>query len=104
MGQVVFTFGPDEATLIIGFLTSVVVPFVVSLFANPNMSGGAKVAIAVAVSAIGGFLTTYAAGAFSGEVVNPIVASLAVFTAAQTWYKSWFQGLGLDETLEKFGF
>lgn len=104
MGTVVFTFGPDEATLLIGFLTSVIVPFVVSLFANPNMSSGAKVALAIVVSAVGGFLTTFAAGTFSGETVNPIVASLAVFTAAQTWFKSWFQGLGLDDVLEQIGY
>lgn len=103
MGQFVFVFGPDEATLLIGFLTSVVVPFVVSLIAKPDMPKGQKLAIAILVSTVGGFLTTYAAGSFSGATVNPIVAGMAVFSAAQTWFASWFRGLGLDEALENIG-
>lgn len=96
-----FTFSPAEAQLVLGFITSVLIPFIVSFLVRPNTSKGTKVAVAIVASIVGGALSQYAAGELSGGSV--VVAALGIFAASQAHFASWFSGLGIDLSLEKFG-
>ena len=95
-----FTFSPTEAQLALGFLSSVIVPFIVSLLVRPDTSKAGKLAIALLFSVVGGALTQYAAGELSGGSV--LVAALGVFAASQAHFAGWFSGLGLNLKLEGF--
>lgn len=92
-----FTFTPNDARLVAGFLASVVVPFVVSYLKQPSWPPWLRLVVALVLSLAGGLLTEYIAGTLDGGPV--IVAALAVFTASQAHYKSWFEGLGIEARL-----
>lgn len=92
-----FTFTPQDAQLVAGFLASVVVPFAVSWLKQPSWPSWLRLTAAALFSLIGGLLTVYVAGTLDGGSV--IVAALAVFTASQAHYKSWFEGLGIEARL-----
>lgn len=86
-----FTFTPQDAQLVAGFLASILVPFIVSWLKQPSWPSWVRLAVAVLVSLIGGLLTVYIAGGLDGGSV--IVAALAIFTASQAHFASWFRGL-----------
>ena len=96
-----FTFSPAEAQLVLGFIASVVIPFVVSFLVRPDTSKGVKLAVALGASVVGGALSQYAAGELSGGSV--VVAALGIFAASQAHFASWFSGLGIDLKLEAVG-
>lgn len=96
------TFTPADAQVLALLLASVIVPFVVSLIKRQAWSPVAKLALAVLVSAAGGFLAEYASGDLAG-VTSVIVAGGIVFTAAQAHFATWFQGLGLEDVLVAVG-
>lgn len=96
-----FTFSPAEAQLVLGFLASVIIPFIVSFLVKPTTSKGVKVAVAVVISVLGGALSQYAAGELHGGSV--VVAALGIFAASQAHFASWFSGLDLDLRLEALG-
>lgn len=91
------TFTKADAQILITFLISVIVPFIVSWLKQPTWSKPARFALAVSLSLAGGLLAEYIAGTFdSGSI---IAAVIAVFMAAQVHYRSWFEGLGLEDWL-----
>lgn len=92
-----FTLTKSDAELLANFAASVVVPFVVSWLKQPSWSKQLRFAIAALLSLLGALAAQYAAGALDGGSI--IVAAIGVFTAAQMHYKSWFEGLGLEDWL-----
>lgn len=92
-----FTFSKTDAELLANFVASVVVPFVVSWLKQPSWSKQLRFAVALALSLVGALLAQYVAGALDGGSV--IVAAIGVFVTAQVHYKSWFEGLGLEDML-----
>lgn len=91
------TFTQSDAQLVAGFLASVLVPFVVSWLKQPSWPSWLRLVVAVLVSLVGGLLTVYIAGGLDGGSI--IVAALAIFTASQAHFASWFQGLGIEARL-----
>lgn len=96
-----FTFSPAEAQLVLGFLASVIIPFIVSFLVRPDTGKRTKLAVAIVASIVGAVLSQYAAGELSGGSV--VVAALGVFAASQVHFASWFSGLDLDVSLEAIG-
>lgn len=95
------TFTKADAQLLVTFLASVAVPFVVSWLKQPSWSKPARFALAVVLSAAGGLLAEYVAGTLDSG--SAIAAAIAVFMAAQVHYRSWFAGLGLEDWLNPTG-
>ena len=93
-----FTFSADEATALLAFLSSIVVPFVTSWLKQNSWPSVARFAVAVLLSVAGGLLSAYLAGTFASGA-SVILAIIAVFGLAQANYASWFQGLGLEDWL-----
>ena len=92
-----FTFTKDDAQLVIGFLASVAVPFVVSWLKRASWPPAANLIVALVLSLAGGLLTEYIAGTLDGGSV--IAAGLAVFVASQAHFATWFQSLGAEAAL-----
>lgn len=92
-----WTLTTAEALLIRGFVISVIIPFIVSYLKRCSWPKWAKLALAVALSIVGGILTLYSTGDLSGGSV--VIAVLGVFAASQLWFKSWFTGLGFEAAL-----
>lgn len=92
-----WTFTKGDAQLIIGFLTSVLVPFVVSWLKQASWPPVLNLVAALVLSLIGGLLTEYIAGTLDGGSI--IAAGLAVFVASQAHFATWFQGLGVEQAL-----
>lgn len=90
-------FTSTEAQLLLDFIVSVAVPFIVSWLKQDSWPKIARFVLAILIAAAGGLLSSYLAGDLSGASI--IVSVLAVFTAAQVHYASWFQGLGLEDVL-----
>jgi hypothetical protein len=86
-----------EAEVLLNFLASVVVPFAASWLKQPSWPKPARFAVAAVLSVLGALLAQYLAGALDGGSV--ILAAIGVFTAAQAHYRSWFEGLGLEDWL-----
>lgn len=91
------TFTKPDAELVAHFVASVVVPFATSWLKQPDWPKPLRFALAVILSFIGAGLAQYVVGALDGGSI--IVAGIGVFTAAQIHYKSWFDGLGLEDWL-----
>jgi hypothetical protein len=92
-----FTFTKDDAQLIIGFLASVAVPFLVSWMKRASWQPVVSLIAALVLSLAGGLLTEYIAGTLDGGSI--IAAGLAVFVASQAHFATWFQGLGVEQAL-----
>lgn len=93
------SFSASDAQLILTFLSSIAVPFIVSYLRGALWSKQAKFALAVGVSVVAGFLTQYVAGFFDGETRSVVAVIFGVFTASQVHFASWFSGLGFDRAL-----
>lgn len=87
----------NEAQLLVGFITSVIAPFVTSWIKNDSWSKWLRFLTAVIVSIIGGTISAYATNTLNTESV--LFLTLGIFTAAQTWYVSWYKGLGLEDVI-----
>jgi hypothetical protein len=92
-----WTFTKDDAQLIIGFLASVAVPFLVSWIKRASWQPVVSLIVALVLSLAGGLLTEYIAGTLDGGSI--IAAGLAVFVASQAHFATWFQGLGVEKAL-----
>lgn len=99
----VVTFTQQDAQVLLGFLASVVVPFVVGALARWTWPAWAKLATAGVVSLVAAILSQYAAGALVGSPdapVSVVTAVVAVFVVALANYESWFKALGIDRRLQ----
>lgn len=93
----VFTFTPQDAQIVLSFLASILVPFVVSLIKRQSWPSWLSVVVVVVVSLIAGALSQYASGTLTGGSV--IAAAALIFAAAQAYYATWFQALGFETVL-----
>ncbi len=101
-----FTLTPAEAQVLYVFLASVLVPFVVSFLSKEQTRSKTKLAIALAVSLLGGLASEYASGAIDlgkPDVMSIVTAGAAVFTASQAHFSTWFTALGYDANLLSVG-
>jgi L-lactate permease len=94
MPAVQFTFTPEDARILYAFIASVLVPFAVQALSRPDWTGGKRVLLAIAVSLLGGALSVYFSGTFTGPASALALAS-AVFAASQAHYTSWFKSVVL---------
>ncbi len=88
----------EEATILVGLITSIVIPFLVSWIKRNAWPAWVRLLIALVISGIGGWLTLIA----DKNVPNTtsiIIYGSALFTVAQVWYRTWFTGLGIEEWL-----
>jgi hypothetical protein len=92
-----WTFSKEDAQLVVGFLASVAVPFIVSWLKRASWKPVLSLIVALVLSLVGGLLTEYIAGTLDGGLI--IAAGLAVFVASQAHFVSWFQGLGVEQAL-----
>lgn len=93
-----WNFTATEARLLYGLIASFVVPFVVSLLKRSDWQPRTKVMLAMVVAVAAGFLSEFAAGTLDGPI-SAIVAGVAIFTAAQAHFATWFQALGAEDRL-----
>lgn len=94
-------FSQTDAQVLIGFISSVVVPFIISYIKNPRWPDWVKLTVALIVCLGAGALTVYATGGLS--TTHVVIALVSIFTAAQVNYKTWFTGLGLEQLLAPQG-
>src|SRR5688500_10853258 len=88
----------NDAKLLWGGLSTIVIPFAVSWIKGAKWSDTAKFALAVILSLLGGFLTAYIANAFKEET-SFIGATGVIFLFAQGVYFGAFRGLGLERVI-----
>lgn len=96
--EISWTFTGDEARMLYGLLTSLLVPFVVSYLKKVTWPPWAKVALAGFVSLAGAFLSEYAAGTLDGPV-SIVMVAIGIFTAAQAHFATWFRATGAEDRL-----
>lgn len=90
----------DEATLLVGFISSVIVPFIVSYIKRVSWQDKYKVMLAMTISAIAGMLTTFATGEL--ELIYQgrwVTTGLAIWGASTLFYHTAFKSLGLEQEL-----
>jgi len=82
-------------------LLAIVVPFIVSFLKRAGWADAVKVGIATAVCVVIGVGTAAAQGQLQPNDI--LLSALAALGAAQIHYKTWFQWLGLDATITRWG-
>ena len=82
-------------------LLAIVVPFVVSFLKRAHWADEVKVGIATAVCVLIGVGTASAQGQL--QLNDVLLSALAALGAAQLHYKTWFQWLGLDAAVTRWG-
>ena len=92
-----FTFTTQDAQIVYGILASALVPLIVGWLSRSTWPGWARFALACVVSVLMAALSQYAAGALSTG--SFVVAIAGVFTVSQTFFGTWFKGLGLERWL-----
>ncbi len=98
----VLTLSPQDAALLSGFLSSIVVPFATSRIKHELWPDWVKLSLAIVLSFIGGLLTAYAGGSLN-NVTSIVAATGLIFAAAHVHFKTWFHGLGLEDKLNPEG-
>lgn len=91
----------EDAQVLLAFISSIVVPFIVSYIKAPQWAGWSKVALALSTATIAGILTVYVTEGFNPARIA--IAGVSIFTAAHANYKTWFTGLGLEDVLATAG-
>lgn len=88
----------NDASLLLGGLLTVGIPFATSLIKNSQWPDIAKFSLAVFLSAIGGFLTAYVQNQLVGTA--SIIQTIGViFLASQAFYMVAFKQFGLERVL-----
>lgn len=88
----------SDASILLGGLTAIVIPFVIAWAPTLKLSDYAKFAILVVLSLVGGFLTAYVSGALAAGA-SIIATSATILSAAQVFYYGAFRLLGLEKVL-----
>ena len=89
-------FTPHDASVVIGVISTLVLPFAVSWMKRGHWSDWQKWALAAALSVAAGALSAYADGKLNQPMTVVEAASL-ILTTSSAHYHTWFKGLGLED-------
>lgn len=93
-----FNLDQNDAQVLLGFISSIIIPFAVSWIKQASWPDWAKFALAVVLSLVSGLLTVIATGQFKADA-SLIQNGAVIFLAVQAIYFTVFRGLGLERVI-----
>src|SRR5262245_23346299 len=88
----------QDAEMLVGLLSTAIVPFVVSYLKQVHWTDAMKWGLAAGISVLAGVLTVYAGGELD-QPISIVRAATLIFTASSGFYHMAFKKLGFERML-----
>lgn len=88
----------EEIKLLVGFVSTVIIPFIVSYIKKCAWADAYKLGVAVVTSAVAGVITSYIAGDINKITEGKwVTLGITIWGASTIFYHTAFKGMGLED-------